>query len=82
MHCKGAVGGTRRQTEESDVYGREIGGLQRCTFFWVHQKLNRVILRELEDQMEASALHQRANKRSWGAFVQFCVHSDTLRSPL
>lgn len=41
----GAVGGTRRQTEESEVYGREIGGLQRCTFFWVHQKLNGVILR-------------------------------------
>lgn len=40
------IGGrTRWEMEDSEVYMRETGGLQKCTFFCVHQKVNLVILR-------------------------------------
>lgn len=77
----GTLGGTRRPTEESEVYRREIRGARRC----IPHGVNGVILKGQEDQTEASPLHQRANKRPWGAsegtskpLIQFCVHSDPL----
>ncbi|XP_074449604.1 angiopoietin-related protein 2-like [Larus michahellis] len=39
--------------EQSEVYRREIGGIRRCTFFWVHQKTHSVHFQALSDALHS-----------------------------